>query len=212
MTSALTDLLNESRQLGFLGPGPIEPHLIHASAFAAVVAEPPARALDLGAGGGLPGLVLAVTAWPETTWTFVDAQRKRTDFLRRAVQVLGLEPRVTVVTERAEEVARSADHRGRYDLVVARSFGAPAVVAECAAPLLHDGGWLVVSEPPAASTAPDGGDRWPQAGLASLGLGPAEIVLVDGLHPAHLARIPRLGPDDPRYPRRVGIPTKRPLF
>ena len=72
MTDLLTGLLVESRQLGFLGPGPVESHHHHALAFAAAVDEPPARALDLGAGGGLPGLVLAAAIWPDTIWTFLD--------------------------------------------------------------------------------------------------------------------------------------------
>lgn len=208
MNAELTDLLTESRQLGFLGPARIEDHLRHALAFRSALAEPPARALDLGAGGGLPGLVLAVAGWPDTQWCLLDAQTKRTAFLDRAVEVLGLTARVAVTTARAEEHGRVSGERGTYDLVVARSFASPAITAECAAPLLRPGGLLVVSEPP--TTAVD--ERWPVAGLAALGFGPGESVVVPGPPPTHLVRI-RLGetPSD-RYPRRVGIPAKRPLF
>ena len=217
MTDLLTGLLVESRQLGFLGPGPVESHHHHALAFASAVDEPPARALDLGAGGGLPGLVLAAAIWPETTWTFLDAHLRRTAFLREAVETLGLEDRVEVVTARAEETGREIAHRERYDLVVARSFGAPAVTAECAAPLLRTGGLLVVSEPP--TTGPDGvgvaslASRWPTAGVAKVGFGPADLVVAgDDQAPVHLARLRRERPVAERYPRRVGIPGKRPLF
>ena len=99
MTSPLTGLLAEARQRGFLGPGPVEPHLDHARAFAVAVPDVPARVLDLGAGGGLPGLVLAVECWPTARWVFLDAQQKRTDFLREAVHALDLVDRVEVVTE-----------------------------------------------------------------------------------------------------------------
>lgn len=208
MTATLTDLLAESRQLGFLGPGPAEAHIPHASAFADAVDEIPARTLDLGAGGGLPGLVLAATCWPETRWTFLDAQTKRTDFLHRAVRRLGLADRVDVVTARAEEHARLVGERGAYDLVVARSFSAPAVTAECAAPLLRVGGSLLVSEPPSS----DPGDRWPTDGLALLGFGPAVPIVVDADEPIHLVRLTLVTAPDERYPRRVGIPAKRPLF
>ena len=217
MTPRLISLLEESRQLGFLGPGPVEQHLDHAAAYLAAVPDPPARALDLGAGGGLPGLVLAVTAWPSTRWTLVDAQLRRTDFLRHAVDELDLADRVSVVTERAEEVGRHLGRRGQYQLVVARSFGPPAVTAECAAPLLATGGLLVASEPPTAGQECDpdgqGSARWPTDGLARLGLGPAEI-LVSGTpsFPVHLVRIALVGEVDHRYPRRVGVPAKRPLF
>ncbi len=204
MIDPLLALLDRSRALGFLGPGPVDEHLQHALAFAATVVDPPARALDLGAGGGLPGLVLAARTWPSTRWTFLDAQRKRTDFLAAAVHELGLADRVDVVTDRAEVVGRDPAHRGGYDLVVSRSFGPPAVTAECAAPFLCPGGRLVVSEPPTGSTG-----RWPEDGLALVGLR-AEGPVVHG--PVHLMVLVRT--DDPieRLPRRSGLPAKRPLF
>ncbi|MCU1496206.1 MAG: rRNA small subunit methyltransferase [Acidimicrobiales bacterium] len=211
MTPPLTELLAESRRLGFLGPGPVEDHLRRAAAFVAAVPQPPARALDLGAGGGLPGLVLAATVWPETTWCFLDAMEKRTAFLVRAITRLGITERVRVVTDRAEITGRRPDQRGAYDLVVARSFGAPAVTAECAAPLLRPGGLLVVSEPPDTPLE----QRWPVAGVAQLGFGSPEALTVedpdeDGA--THLVRLRLDGVVDDRYPRRVGRPTKRPLF
>lgn len=211
MTSTLSGLLERSRQLGFLGPGPIDAHLAHAQAFARVVPADPARALDLGAGGGLPGLVLAATTWPETRWTFLDANVRRTEFLREAVEELDLAARVDVITERAEVVGRQETHRGGYDLVVARSFASPPVTAECAAPLLVPGGRLVVSEPPAGDVS----SRWPDAPLAELGFAPASLQLVaddDGAPVAHLAVLELLRPAPERYPRRTGIPAKRPLF
>ena len=204
----LTDLLEEARQLGFLGPGPVEPHLDHARAFAVVVGDAPHRAVDLGAGGGLPGIVLAVEFWPEAEWLFVDAQQKRTAFLREAVDSLGLEDRVTVLTERAEVVGQDRAHRATYDLVVSRSFGPPAVTLECAAPLLVAGGAFVVSEPPEPPASP----RWPDDGLALLGAAPAEERVVGDSPGYHFARIVQATVAPARYPRRVGIPAKRPLF
>lgn len=204
----LTAVLEESRRLGFLGPGPVEPHITHAEAFADAVDSAPARALDLGAGGGLPGLVLAVSAWPTTRWIFLDSQRKRTDFLRWAIEELDLADRIRVVTERAELAGRDEELRGRQDLVTSRSFGPPAVTAECAAPLLRRGGLLVVSEPPEAD-----GARWPDDGLAMVGLSAPDHLRVGASdHPVHLVRMRLDGEVADRFPRRVGIPTKRPIF
>ncbi|MGZ4710399.1 MAG: RsmG family class I SAM-dependent methyltransferase, partial [Acidimicrobiales bacterium] len=150
---ALVGVLERSRDLGFLGPGPVEPHIEHARRFSAALTGPrPARALDLGSGGGLPGLVL-ILAWPSTVWCLLDANQRRTDFLTDAVDELGVADRVTVVRGRAEEVAHDPAHRGRFDLVVARSFGKPAVTAECAAGFLVVGGMLVVSEPPSEAAS-----------------------------------------------------------
>jgi 16S rRNA (guanine527-N7)-methyltransferase len=170
-------------------------------AFASLVPEPPGRAVDLGSGGGIPGLVLAVH-WPTAHWVLLDANERRIAFLRQAVAALGVGDRVDVVAGRAEVVARSPSYRATADLVVARSFAPPAVTAECAAPLLHVGGALVVAEPPGGAP-----DRWPAAGLALVGL------MADGhvVDPS-LQRLRQSSPCPDRYPRRPGIPAKRPLF
>jgi 16S rRNA (guanine527-N7)-methyltransferase len=123
------------------------------------------RVLDLGSGGGLPGLVLAV-GMEDVRFTLLDGREGRTDFLRRAVRKLAVEDRVEVVTGEAQVVAHRDDRRERYDAVVSRSFGSPAVTAECAAGFLRVGGRVVVSEPPGGGAI---GDRWPEDGLAPLG-------------------------------------------
>jgi 16S rRNA (guanine527-N7)-methyltransferase len=191
-----------------LGPGPIAAHLDHAGGFGAVVAgllpaEEPALAGDLGAGGGVPGLPLALQ-FPAWRWILVEAMVRRAEFLRGAVAELGLADRVDVVEERAEAVGRFPAYRGRLDVVVARGFGPPAVVAECAAPLLRVGGWAVISEPPGGNL-----QRWPDAGLETLGLVPASSPAAGELAYQVLMQASRC-PD--RFPRRVGIPAKRPLF
>lgn len=198
----LARVLEEGRRRGFLGPGPVEDHLHHARAYGRHPAvSGRALGIDLGSGGGIPGLVLACDH-PTTRWVLLDAHRGRASFLAEALATLGLAERVRVVAARAEDVGRDVAHRGRYDVVVARSFGRPAVVAECGAPLLCLGGALVVSEPP------DGIDRWPEDGLAALGL------RIDGIEggPPRLASMVQREPCPDRYPRRVGIPTKRPLW
>ncbi|MGH9120995.1 MAG: RsmG family class I SAM-dependent methyltransferase, partial [Acidimicrobiales bacterium] len=102
--------------------------------------------VDLGSGAGLPGLVLACS-WPESRWILMDSSTRRTAWLASAVERLGVSARVRVLCARAEVVGRG-ELRGSIHHVVARSFGAPAVTAECAAPLLRIGGSLVVAEPP----------------------------------------------------------------
>ena len=202
--SRLRPVLEEARQLGFLGPGPIEAHIEHALGFGAD-GPAPARALDLGSGGGVPGLVLAVVRWPTCRWTLLDAGKRRCAFLEWACDELALAARVTVRWGRAEEAGREPELRGTIDLVTARGFAAPGITAECAAPFLASGGRLEVSEPPSGST-----DRWSTQGLALLGLGPAVRSLPrPGVSIATMAR---LVPCPDRYPRRVGIPAKRPLF
>jgi len=160
--------------------------------------------VDLGSGGGVPGLVLALTH-PEAAFVLLDAGQRRCRFLREAVTALGLEGRVTVVEGRAESAGRRADLRERGDAVVARSFGPPAVTAECAVGLLRVGGVLVVSEPPGEQAA---ADRWPAEGVEALGFSGAEAC---GTAEGSFVRLTKLRTDE-RWPRRVGIPAKRPLW
>ncbi len=205
-TELLLDVLAQARQLGFVGPGDLAPHVDHSLGFLAAVPHPPATALDLGSGGGLPGLVL-VLAWPTTTWVLVDASARRTAFLAEAVEQLGVGDRVEVLRGRAETLAQEARWRASQELVVARSFGPPAVVAECAAGFLAVGGRLVVSEPPDPAPA----DRWPATGLALLGQRPAAAVTRPD-HAGHFQVVEQVEPCPPQFPRRDGVPAKRPLF
>jgi 16S rRNA (guanine527-N7)-methyltransferase len=215
---ALLELLAEARSAGYLGPGPLQRHLAHAEGFVAVARRllpgttHAPRLVDLGSGGGLPGLVVAVR-WPEASVTLLEVNGRRAVFLRRAVERLQVEGAVSVLQERAEVCGRDEAYRANFDGVLARSFGPPAVVAECAAPLLAIGGWLVVSEPPPFADAADdtgqpGAARWPAGPLRPLGLEPVGIVR-EGFDYMTLRQVESC-PE--RFPRRDGVPAKRPLF
>lgn len=210
--------LERARALGFLGPGPVDLHMHHAAGFARVIewarrsspspssgsdVQEALRLVDLGSGGGVPGLELAVLLGPAHV-TLVDSNHRRCDHLRRVVGEASLEARVEVLEARAEEAGRDVAHRHSYEIVTARSFGPPAVTAECAAPFLAVGGVLVISEPP----DDQGGERWSEDGLALLGMGGScrrhDEFTYQVIRQEHLC------PD--RFPRRVGVPAKRPLF
>ncbi len=201
----LVQVLEQARQQGFLGPGAAMDHVEHALDLAQRIQNiSPARALDLGSGGGVPGLIL-LSAFPHLTMVLLDAQQRRSTFLRHAVTELGFDGRVEVVAARAEEAGRRPGLRGSFDVVVARSFGPPATTAECAAPFLRVGGHLFVSEPPG------GPERWPVDGLAELGL------VLEHLHGGpqgnfHYAQFQARMACGDRFPRRDGVPAKRPLF
>ena len=160
---------------------------------------PPAQALDLGTGAGIPGLVLALH-WADSRWVLLDANQRRAAALERAVDEIGVSGRVEVYAGRAEAAARDPALRGAFDLVVARGFGRPAVTAECAAAFLYIGGVLLVSEPPDDDPA-----RWPEAGLRSLGM-------VDGGRIGSVRRIEQAIAAGDAVPRRVGMPGRRPLW
>ena len=202
--------LDRAQHLGFLGPKDIEVQLAHSVAFAELTARlltsaspiGGVRIADLGSGGGIPGLVIMMLL-PWTEVCFVDSSQKRMAILREQLQQLELEGRSSVVCIRAEAFGRAESSRGAFDAVVARGFAGPGVTAECAAPLLRPDGFLVVSDAPEEHL-----DRWPISGLRQLGLVVQERVSA----PFHFF-VGRQEADCPdRYPRRIGIPEKRPLF
>jgi 16S rRNA (guanine527-N7)-methyltransferase len=204
-TEAILEILTEAQTLGFLGPGDPAAHIAHALGFAdaAVLEAPaPARYADLGTGGGVPGLVLAVH-WPDAEVVFIESSARRSSALARWVETLRLGDRVEVLESRAETCAREPGLRESFDLVTARSFARPAVTAEIASGLARIGGRLVVSEPPA------GEGRWPEEGLAALGFAPARAVEARGAHYVCLEKVAAAAAG---VPRRPGMPAKRPLW
>jgi 16S rRNA (guanine527-N7)-methyltransferase len=210
VSPAVAAILERSAEFGFLGTMPVSEQIDHSLGFVfaaeSALVQPPRTVLDLGTGGGVPGLVL-LSYWPESHVILVDANQRRTEFLSMETAGWDGPGGIEVVRGRAEEVARSARYRGQLDLVTSRSFGSPAVAAECGAPFLAPGGLMVISEPPADGV---GASRWPVEGLAEVGLESASPMRFDDRFGFQVVRKVESTPD--RYPRRVGIPAKRPLF
>lgn len=155
MAATLDEVLTEARRRGFLGEQPISGHIAHAAGFAAVcrslLPDPEVGDLliDLGSGGGVPGLPLVTVAdagFPRVV--LLEGSCRRADWLSEAVALLEVQSRTEVLAMRAELAGRLASWRSSAAVVVARSCGAPAVTAELAAPLIRPGGYLIVSEPP----------------------------------------------------------------
>lgn len=202
----LPRVLEESRTRGFLGPNAIEPHFAHSLGFALCWEElrptPPEEFVDLGSGGGLPGLYL-LDRW-QCRAVFTDSMIKRATFLDEVLEWEGAPPNGEVITGRVEEIARTEALIESFDLVTARSFGPPAVTAECGAQFLKVGGVFIISEPPDDTVE----DRWSAKGLAELGL------RAEGRrrHGAAYQVLTKIRSTPPEFPRGIGTPRKRPLF
>jgi 16S rRNA (guanine527-N7)-methyltransferase len=165
------------------------------------------RGLDLGSGGGVPGLVLAM-ARPDRRWVLVDSARKKAEVLRGFVTSLGI-ANVEVVAERAEILGRHPAHRESHDVVTARACAALPVLAEYALPLLALGGTLVAWKGPIADDELEAGRV---AAAACGGRVPAvhrSGFTVLGDH--RFVAIEKERPTPERYPRRAGEPGRRPL-
>jgi len=183
-------------------------HLLDSLAALPIVdAIGPRRALDLGSGGGVPGLVLAI-ARPDVAWTLVDSVRKKADVLRSFVAALGL-PNVEVLAERAEIVGREPARRESYDLVTARACAALPVLVEYALPLTAVGGALLAWKGRLADAELDAG----RSAARLLG-GDAPAVRPTGfaeLGDHRFVVVPKSRPTPDTYPRRPGEPARRPL-
>lgn len=164
--------------------------------------------IDVGTGAGFPGIPLKIVC-REINLTLLESVAKKTSFLTHLVNKLGLTG-VEVVTGRAEEVAHKAQHRERYDVVVARALAQLAVLAEECLPFAKIGGRLV---------APKKGDikreiQMSMRAIALLGgrLGEMiEVELPGLLDRRYLAVVEKVVPTPPQYPRKPGIPAKKPL-
>jgi 16S rRNA (guanine527-N7)-methyltransferase len=167
----------------------------------------PRRALDLGSGGGVPGIPLAL-ARPEVGWILVDSVARKVDSLRRFATALRLD-RVEPVAARAELLGRDQAHREAYDLVTARACAALPVLAEYALPLLRVGGAVLAWK----GRITDEELRAGAGAATELGGGEPSVrpVGVAALGDHRFVVVRKERPTPTRYPRRPGEPARRPL-
>lgn len=156
----LTAALTLSQRLGFLGDRPIPEVIEHAGGFVDALDDVRGRVVDLGSGGGVPGLVIAQQR-PDLALTLVDRRTKRTDFLDRMVHRYRLRDRVSV--EACDTDSLIGREGGTFDAAVARGFGPPMFTLETGVKLVRPGGVVVISEPP-------DGDRWDADAIAAIGV------------------------------------------
>ena len=168
----------------------------------------PVRVIDVGSGAGLPGLALKLV-FPGIQLSLVESVAKKTAFLEHLTATLGLEG-VLVHTGRAEDLAREEDLRDAFDLAVVRGVAKLPLLLEYCLPFCKTGGRLV-----ALKHGGDGRELDDAANaLTELGgrIEKAATVLIEGLTDDRVViSVEKTGPTPERYPRRVGIPAKRPL-
>lgn len=185
-------------------------HLLDALvALPALDAVKPLRAVDIGSGGGVPAIPIAI-ARPDLSWVLVESVGKKARALAEFVEGLGL-PAVDVIADRAEVLGHDARHRESAGLVTARAVAALPVLAELAMPLLAVGGLLLAWKGPLA--AHDDELRRGARALAELGGGRPEIRPVGApqLGDHTLVRSRKQQTTPLRFPRKPGEPARRPL-
>jgi 16S rRNA (guanine527-N7)-methyltransferase len=168
------------------------------------------RLADVGSGGGLPGVPIKVVN-PKLGTTLVESTTKKARFLHRATENLSLEG-VEVMNARVEEVARSDGHRGDYDVATARAVARLSVVAEYCVPLLRVGGYMISMKGRLGDEEVAEGER----AAEHLGAKVAQLIQVPRLPEIEkkercLVILEKVGETPGKYPRNVGVPSKKPL-
>jgi 16S rRNA (guanine527-N7)-methyltransferase len=170
--------------------------------------HPPGRAMDVGTGAGFPGLPLKIV-WPQLRVTLVEATAKKAEFCRHVVGGLGLEG-VEVVHGRAEEIGHQPEHRQAYDWALARAVAAMPVLVEYLLPVLRLGGRAVAQKGDSGPAEVHAAER----ALSLLGGHVRQLVPVElpGVAEArYLVVIEKVAATPPEYPRRPGVPGRKPL-
>ncbi len=207
--AALTSWNSRVRLVGSTDPRELYVrHFLDSLTLLPLLPPGPLTVVDVGAGAGLPGLPLKL-ARPELALALVESVGKKADFLRQLAVVLGTLG-VTVIQARAEDVGRDPDQRERYDVAISRALAELAAVLELCLPLVRVGGLCIALKK---------GDIVGELGraqhaLAQLGGRLAQVrdAGLPDLLPGHLlVIIEKVAPTPARYPRRPGIPAKRPL-
>jgi 16S rRNA (guanine527-N7)-methyltransferase len=178
------------------------------SCLKAMEGTPMERVVDVGSGGGFPGLVLRI-AKPDIALTLVDAGAKKTAFLSHIVQELGLED-VTVVTARAEKLGQDPTHRERYDWAVARALAAMPTLLEYLLPLVKVGGYALAQKGAGAEEEIAEAEN----ALKVLGGEVEKVIPVElqgVLEERFLVMVRKVRETPQKYPRREGMPGKRAL-
>lgn len=165
-------------------------------------------AIDVGSGAGFPGIPLAI-ALSQVHFVLLDALDKRVKFLQSAVDALGLN--AEAVHLRAEDAARRPEFREQFDIALARAVAPLNVLAEYLLPFVRTGGQML------ALKGPDAENELTQAGAAIAllggGTGYIEPVSIPGRDWSHrLVAVEKQSPTPEKYPRRAGMPEKKPLI
>lgn len=166
------------------------------------------KVIDVGIGGGFPGMPVVIE-YPGFSLCAVDSVGKKLEFIRVLAEKLGISDRVEIVNARAEELGHCPEKREAFDLAVIRAVAKLNVIAEYCLPFVKVGGYFVAYK---AKTA----EQELEAAQNAIELLGGEVVAIekyilkDG-EERNLIVIKKIKPTPQKYPRKVGVPAKRPL-
>ncbi len=168
-----------------------------------------AKLIDVGAGAGFPGIPIKI-ARPELSLTLLEATKKKCDFLEALIGELKLQ-NVNVVKARAEDAAHDIAHREQYNVAIARAVAELPTLSEYLLPFVKIGGVAIAMK---SKDVQEETDR-AEAAIKTLGGQLKQIVpvIIPGLdEERYLVVIEKISATPEKYPRRAGIPSKKPLI
>jgi 16S rRNA (guanine527-N7)-methyltransferase len=171
-------------------------------------ANPPTNLVDIGTGAGFPGIPLKII-YPNTKATLVESVGKKAMFCQHIVSLLGLE-NVEVINARAEDLGQMHEYREKYDWGVARAVANMRVLSEYLLPLVQVGGKMLAQKGesgPAEVHSAENAIKMLGGELQQL----VPITLPGVVEERHLVLVDKVAATPPKYPRKPGVPAKKPL-
>lgn len=164
--------------------------------------------IDIGTGGGFPGIALAI-ALPSCSFTLADSTAKKLSAVQSMIETLGI-PNAKTLLGRAETLGQNQKYRERFDIAVTRAVGPFPVMLEYSLPFIKPGGKLI------AYQGPEIKDQWKKYQPIAKTLASEIVEALETLLPIENAKrffviVKKTGKLNAQYPRREGLPLKKPL-
>lgn len=185
----------------------IEKHFLDSMLVHKLIREDMRTAMDIGTGAGFPGMVLAICN-PQITFTLMDSVGKKTKFLEDVAEDLGLE-NVVVVNERAEEYIKNEGMRESFDLGLCRGVSKLNVILEYMVPFLKVDGDFYALKMEGTGEELEAENALEVLSTEIVGTEVTKLPYCEDIR--HIVMLKKKGTTDKKYPRRTGIPLKRPL-
>ena len=171
-------------------------------------ANPPTNFIDVGTGAGFPGIPLKII-YPGTKVTLVESVGKKAMFCQHVVSLLGLEG-VEVLNARAEDLGQMSAHRERYEWGIARAVANMRVLSEYLLPLVQVGGMMLAQKGESGPAEVHSAEK----AIKLLGGEVRQLIpvtLPGVVEERHLVLVDKVATSPPGYPRKPGVPAKKPL-
>jgi len=171
-------------------------------------ANPPANLIDVGTGAGFPGIPLKII-YPNTKVTLVESVGKKAKFCQHIINLLGLEE-IEVINARAEDLGHMSEQRESYEMGIARAVANMRVLSEYLLPLVQVGGKMLAQKGesgPAEVHAAENAIKLLGGEVRQL----LPVTLPGVVEERHLVLVDKVAATPPGYPRKPGVPAKKPL-